>query len=89
MGRGCLVVDEFTILMDLVFAVLILSPKEAANHEGCIGGRFGDLQNGPIFKKNLTLTHRQKICIAPIMTIDSILDASKYSQQTHPKAKQR
>ena len=28
MGRGCLIVDEFTILMDLVFPALILSPKE-------------------------------------------------------------
>ena len=31
LGRGCLVLDEFTILMDLVFAVLILSAKEAAS----------------------------------------------------------
>ena len=31
LDRGCLVVDEFTILMDLVFPQLILSPKEAAS----------------------------------------------------------
>ena len=29
LGRGCL--DEFTILMDLLFPFLILSPKEAAS----------------------------------------------------------
>ena len=31
-------------------------------------------------KKNLTFTHRQKVCMAPIMTNDSILDASKHSK---------
>ena len=30
LGRGCPVVDKFAIHMDLVFPVLILSPKEAA-----------------------------------------------------------
>ena len=29
LDRGCLVVDAFTILMEFVFPVLILSPKEA------------------------------------------------------------
>ena len=39
LDRGCQVVDELTILMDLDFAVLILSPKEAASfssEKGCL-----------------------------------------------------
>ena len=49
-----------------------------------------DLENSKIdlfLKKNLTLIHRQKICMAPIMTNDRILDASKHSQQNPSKSK--
>ena len=63
-----------------------LKLKSQSYHVGSIGYRFEDLQNWPIFKKNLTLTHRQKICMAPIMTNDSILDATKYPQQNPSKS---
>ena len=65
---------------------LELKLRSQSYHVGSIGYRFGDLQNRPIFKKNLTLTHRQKICMAPIMTNDSIFDASKYFQQNPSKS---
>ena len=38
------------------------------------------------FLKKLILTHWQKVCIAPIMSNDSILDAFKYSQQNQSKS---
>ena len=59
--------------------VFELKLRSQSYHLGSIGYRFGDLQHWSIFKKYLTLTHRHKICMAPIMTNDSILDASKYS----------
>ena len=60
--------------------------RSQSHHKGSIGDRFEDLQNWPIFKKKLTLTHRQKVCVVPIMTNDSILDESKYSQQNPHKS---
>ena len=89
---SCIITCSFNIFRSIYKLGLFLKLgfelklRSQSYHVGSIGYRFGDLQNWPIFKKKLTLSHGQKICMAPIMTNDSILDASKYSQQNPSKS---
>ena len=58
----------------------VLKLRCQSHHVRVIANRFGDIQN--LTNLFWTLSHRQEVCMDPILANDSILNAFKYAIKT-------